>query len=76
MSCPSCASGHLSQFSGELMLHLIGFKNVNNPGVLLFPEILVCVNCGHARFNVPATELALLTVSPRVEQPIAREPVV
>jgi hypothetical protein len=67
MSCPSCASGNQSQFPAEIIIHFTGLKNVNNPGVWLFPKFLVCLDCGFAHFNVPATELALLTAFPRVK---------
>jgi hypothetical protein len=63
MSCSSCTSGNLSKFPGEMLIHHIGLKNVNKPAVWLFAEVLVCMDCGFVRFNVPATELALLTVS-------------
>ncbi len=60
MSCPSCASGNQSEFPVEMVIHLTGLKNVNNPGVLLFPRLLVCLDCGFFRYKVPASELLLL----------------
>jgi len=41
-------------------LHFIGLKNVNNAGVWLFPTVLICLNCGLARFSVPEAKLASL----------------
>jgi hypothetical protein len=52
-----------------MIIHFTGLKNVDKPGVWLFPKFLVCLDCGFAHFNVPATELALLTLSPRVGEP-------
>jgi hypothetical protein len=43
-----------------MMLHFIGLKNVNNPGVWLFPTLLICLDCGVARFSVPEAKLASL----------------
>jgi len=60
MSCPACASSNQSEFPVEMIIHLPGIKNVNNPGVLLFPRLLVCLDCGFLRYIVPASELTLL----------------
>ena len=60
MSCPECASSNQSEFPTEMMIHLLGLKNVDNPGVWVFPKLLVCLDCGFARFTVQRPELALL----------------
>jgi hypothetical protein len=46
-----------------MVIHLTGLKNVNNPGVLLFPHVLVCLDCGFLVHTVPARQLALLSES-------------
>jgi hypothetical protein len=61
MSCQLCASGNQSEFPVEMVIHLTGLKNVDNPGVLLFPKVLVCLDCGFLVHTVPARELALLS---------------
>jgi hypothetical protein len=43
-----------------MIIHLTGLKNVNNPGVLLFPRLLVCLDCGFMQYKVPGAELRLL----------------
>ena len=60
MSCPSCASEIQVEFPAEMMFHFSGLKNIDVPGVWVFPKVLVCLGCGVARFSVPETELALL----------------
>lgn len=60
MFCLSCASANQVEFSTEMIVHLGGLKNVGSPGVWLFPKLLICLDCGCARFTVPETELALL----------------
>jgi hypothetical protein len=60
MSCPACASANQSEFPVEMIIHLTDLKNVNNPGVLLFPRLLVCLDCGFLRYKVPFSELPLL----------------
>jgi hypothetical protein len=60
MSCPLCASGNQGEFGTEMRIHFRGLKNLNKPIVWLFPELLVCLDCGFSRFTVPETELALV----------------
>jgi hypothetical protein len=60
MSCPSCASGNQRRFPVEMIIHFKGLKNIDNPGIWLFPKLLVCLDCGFSRFTVPKTELVLL----------------
>jgi hypothetical protein len=60
MLCPSCRVGNSVEFASEMMLHFVGLKNVNNPGVWLFSRVLICLVCGVARFSVPEAELASL----------------
>jgi hypothetical protein len=41
-------------------IHFPGLKNVNTAPVLVYPELLVCLDCGYAELTVPEAELALL----------------
>jgi hypothetical protein len=43
-----------------MSIHVPGLKNVDKPVVWVFPEIVVCLDCGTAEFAVPETELRLL----------------
>jgi hypothetical protein len=60
MSCLLCASGNESEFPTEMMVHFCGFRNIDKPGVLVFPKVLVCLDCGSSRFATPETELRAL----------------
>ena len=60
MSCPSCASSRQAEFVAEVNLHFRGLKNLDNPGILLFPKVLVCMDCGSSQFNTPEGELVRL----------------
>lgn len=55
--CQSCGSGNLGKFTGELAVHFPGVQNIDKPHVWLFPELVVCLDCGLAQFTVPQTEL-------------------
>ena len=43
-----------------MIIHLSGMKNIDNPGVLAVPRVLVCLDCGLSTFTVPETGLLVL----------------
>ena len=38
MYCPSCRSSNQAEFTTEMMIHFSGLKNIDKPGVLVFPR--------------------------------------
>ena len=60
MPCKSCGAVNQSKFTAEIAIHFPGLKNINKPGVWLFPEIVICLDCGTAEFAVPEAELRQL----------------
>ena len=63
MTCPACALDNRVEFSAEMIVHFGGLKNLDNPGTWVFSKLLVCLDCGAARFTVPKSELASLADS-------------
>jgi hypothetical protein len=63
MPCMSCGSVNHSKFSAEMGIHFLGLKNIDKPVVWVFPELVVCLDCGTAEFVVPEAELRLLLKS-------------
>ena len=57
MSCRLCSSTNEAEFTAEIMVHFSGRKHLENPGVLTFPKMLVCLDCGSTRFRIAETEL-------------------
>jgi hypothetical protein len=60
MACISCGVPNQGKFLAEVDIHFPELRNVNNSPVLLYPELLVCLNCGKAEFTVPKDQLVLL----------------
>jgi hypothetical protein len=56
MSCKSCYSSNQSHFGAEMGIRFMGLMNLDKPAVWLFPQLLVCMDCGFAEFNVPEAE--------------------
>jgi hypothetical protein len=61
MPCKSCGSINQSKFRGEIAIHFPGLKNnIDKPVVWVFPDLVLCLDCGTAEFEVPEAELRLL----------------
>jgi hypothetical protein len=56
------------KFAAEVNLHFRGLKNIDNPGVLFFPRIMVCLVCGVSQFSIPAAKLAMLKITEGTEK--------
>ena len=60
VSCEACGSVKLRKFIGEMGIRSPGLKGLDKPVVWVFPELIVCLNCGAAEFVVPEAELRAL----------------
>jgi hypothetical protein len=69
MPCTSCGSNNLSKFWGEIAIHFPGMKDLDKPVVWVFPELVVCLDCGIAQFAVPEAELDQLKKGNAAERP-------
>jgi hypothetical protein len=64
MICPLCASGNQAEFTAEVLVHYSGLKNLDKPGVWVFPKFSVCLDCGFSQFTIAEAELSLLAQAP------------
>jgi hypothetical protein len=55
----------VDEFSSELMIHFPGLEHLQNPGVLILPRMMVCLNCGFSQFKIRESETALLASGSR-----------
>jgi len=60
MPCKSCGSLNQNKFTAEMGIHFRGLKNIDKPVVWIFPELIVCLNCGTTEFVVPEPALRQL----------------
>jgi len=60
MPCKACGSVNQRKFTGEMGIHFPGLKNINKPVLWVFPELVVCLDCGTAEFTVSEAELRQL----------------
>jgi hypothetical protein len=62
MHCSCCASDIQAEFTAEINIHFSDLRNIDSPGLLIFPKLLVCLECGLSSFTTPENELALLAM--------------
>ena len=60
LACRLCGSENVHKLRGEIAMRSPGLKNIDKPEVWLFPDIIVCTDCGIAEFAVPEAELRML----------------
>jgi hypothetical protein len=58
--CKACESVNQNKFVAEMGIRSPGLKNIDKPTVWVFPQLVVCMDCGMAEFVVPDAELRLL----------------
>lgn len=71
MLCKQCRSENRKTFTSELAIHFPGLDGLNKPIVWAFPELQVCVDCGHTEFTVPERERMVLKEGKAVKAAIA-----
>jgi hypothetical protein len=57
MNCPLCASRNQAEFPAEIALHFPGLANWDKPHVFIFPQALVCLECGFLQCEIPENQL-------------------
>jgi len=57
--CKRCLSENQRPFKTEIVFHLPG--GLAEPLVWVFPDVVACLNCGFAEFDVPSEQLCALS---------------
>lgn len=69
-NCPSDTQATQAEFASETMIHFSGLRSIDLPGLLIFPKLLVCPECGSSWFTIPESKLAELAMcSPKSDIP-------
>jgi|SRR6516162_6584741 hypothetical protein len=69
-ACTLCGSGNLGRFVAETCIHFQGLENIDKPTVLVFPELVVCLDCGFTTFAPPEEQLGFLAILHGQEVPL------
>ena len=69
MSCLTCGSGNQVELTAEMIIHFSGRKNLDKPGVWVYPKLWVCLDCGCSYFTVPERELASIARTLEIGSP-------
>jgi hypothetical protein len=58
MACKSCQSSTQTLFPSEICIHFPGgLEALSKQPVFVFPQLLICLNCGFTECSVPEDEL-------------------
>ena len=62
MSCKSCGSAEVTTFVAEVNIHFSPSppKNLDKPGVLVFPTLTICLDCGYTHCTLLERDLLRL----------------
>jgi hypothetical protein len=61
MPCKRCSSANLETFATEVAIHRHPPADLDHGALFLYPEILVCLDCGFAEFVIPRDDLPAIT---------------
>jgi hypothetical protein len=57
MYCPSCGLNGQTIFPSETNIHFPGKEGLDKPTVWVFPQMVICLNCGFTWFVIPEPQL-------------------
>lgn len=62
MPCQKCGSEQQREFGAEINVHFPGPEGRDRAAVLLFPKLLVCLECGFTEFVISENDLPHLAM--------------
>jgi hypothetical protein len=63
MSCKVCQSNNQKSFDSEISLYLPKLADMNEPPLLIFPKVTVCLDCGFIEGKLSDGDLGELKIS-------------
>ncbi len=58
MACTVCLSRNQVEMNTEINIHYSGPADYGDPGIFLYPKVMVCLDCGVSQFIVGEDDLA------------------
>ena len=71
MSCRDCQSENQKTFPSEMNIHFPGLENLDKPSVWVFPELLVCLDCGFTELRLQERERSFLAAGSGPDSSVA-----
>lgn len=60
MRCPECGSENQRKFASEVAVHVEEKPGERTPPVLVFPQLMICLDCGFLQGQIERNDLPLL----------------
>ena len=57
MACKVCQSENQKTFESEVTIHFPELDNLRKRPILVFPDLVICLNCGFIESKVEMSEL-------------------
>jgi hypothetical protein len=65
LSCRACQSSRQRKLHSEVAIHPPFLLDTPLPHEMVFPELLICLDCGFTEFSIPASSLDRLAADSR-----------
>ena len=63
MACTGCLSRNQVEMNTEINIHYSSVAYPGNPGIFVFPTVMICLDCGVSQFTVDEDELAQIVAN-------------
>ena len=61
--CRRCNSNQTTRLGAEVNIHFAGLAGLDRPTVLVFPELVACLQCGFVEFTLSERDMTLLAAA-------------
>jgi hypothetical protein len=61
--CRRCNSNQTTCLGAEVNIHFAGLVGLDRPAVLVFPQLVVCLQCGFVEFDLDQEDIPLLATA-------------
>jgi len=74
MACTGCLSRNQMEMNTEINIHYSATAYLEDPGIFVFPTVMVCLDCGVSQFTVAEDELAQIAGRSRKREAASLKP--